>query len=59
MFQEEYDCPTGLYKPSYATFLAVPIEDGELILDTWQNIVYLDFDDRPNCPSYLKGGFLN
>jgi len=28
-------------------FLTVPIENGELVLGTWQQIVFLDFDNRP------------
>jgi len=28
-------------------FLAVPIEDGKLVLGTWQQIVLIDFDNRP------------
>lgn len=27
-------------------FLAVPIENGKLVLGTWQQIVFLDFDNR-------------
>ncbi len=34
---------SALIKP----FLAVPVEDGKLVLGTWQQIVYLDFDNRP------------
>lgn len=34
---------SALLKP----FLAVPIEDGSLILGTWQQITFLDFDNRP------------
>ena len=34
---------SALIKP----FLTVPIEDGKLVLGTWQNIVFLDFDNRP------------
>jgi len=34
---------SALLKP----FLAVPIEDGELVLGAWQNLVFLDFDNRP------------
>lgn len=34
---------SALLKP----FLAVPIEDGKLVLGTWQNLVFLDFDNRP------------
>ena len=29
------------------SFLAVPIEKGELVLGQWQNIVLLEFDNRP------------
>lgn len=28
-------------------FLAVPIEDRKLVLGTWQNLVFIDFDNRP------------
>jgi len=28
-------------------FLAVPIEDGKLALGSWQQIVFIDFDNRP------------
>jgi len=28
-------------------FLTAPIEDGELVLGQWQQIVFLDFDNRP------------
>lgn len=28
-------------------FLAVPVEDGKLALGTWQQIIFLDFDNRP------------
>lgn len=34
---------SSLLKP----FLAVPIEDGKLALGTWQQLVFLDFDNRP------------
>jgi len=34
---------SALIKP----FLTVPIEDGKLVLGQWQNIVLLDFDNRP------------
>ena len=34
---------SALLKP----FLAVPVEDGKLVLGQWQNIVFLDFDNRP------------
>jgi len=33
---------SALIKP----FLAVPIEDGKLALGTWQQIVFIDFDNR-------------
>lgn len=28
-------------------FLTVPIENGKLVFGTWQQIVFLDFDNRP------------
>ena len=28
-------------------FLAVPVEDGKLALGQWQQIVFIDFDNRP------------
>ncbi|MCD6177695.1 YjbQ family protein [bacterium] len=34
---------SALIKP----FLTVPIENGKLLLGTWQQIVFLDFDNRP------------
>jgi len=34
---------SALIKP----FLAVPIEDEKLVLGQWQNIVLVDFDNRP------------
>jgi secondary thiamine-phosphate synthase enzyme len=34
---------SALIKP----FLTVPIENGKLILGTWQQIVFIDFDNRP------------
>ncbi|MBZ9572697.1 secondary thiamine-phosphate synthase enzyme YjbQ [Patescibacteria group bacterium] len=34
---------SALLKP----FLAVPIEDGKLVLGQWQQLVFLDFDNRP------------
>lgn len=34
---------SALMKP----FLAVPVEDGKLVLGQWQNIVLLDFDNKP------------
>jgi len=34
---------SALIKP----FLTVPIENGELVLGQWQNIVLADFDNRP------------
>lgn len=33
----------ALMKPG----LAVPIEDGRLVLGTWQQIVFIDFDNKP------------
>jgi len=34
---------SALIKP----FLAVPLEEGKLVLGQWQNIALLDFDNRP------------
>ncbi len=34
---------SALVKP----FLAVPVEQGKLVLGTWQQIVFIDFDNRP------------
>ncbi len=33
---------SALLKP----FLTVPIEDGKLVLGTWQQIIFIDFDNR-------------
>jgi secondary thiamine-phosphate synthase enzyme len=33
----------SLFGPS----LAIPVEDGRLLLGTWQQIILLDFDNRP------------
>ena len=37
-------------KPS----LAIPVEDGQLLLGTWQQIVLLDFDNRPRL-RHIRG----
>jgi secondary thiamine-phosphate synthase enzyme len=34
---------SSLFKP----FLAIPVENGKLILGTWQQVVFVDFDNRP------------
>jgi len=34
---------SALIKP----FLAVPVENGKLVLGQWQNLVLIDFDNRP------------
>lgn len=34
---------SALIKP----FLTVPIEEGELVLGQWQNLILIDFDNRP------------
>ena len=39
----------ALLKPS----LTVPLEDGRMILGTWQQIVLLDFDNRPRSRSIV------
>lgn len=31
----------------FPPFLTIPIEDGKLILGTWQQVVLIDFDSRP------------
>lgn len=40
---------SALIKP----FLAVPIEDGKLVLGAWQQIAFLDFDNRPRTREIL------
>lgn len=39
----------ALVKPG----LAVPFEDGKLLLGTWQQIVFIDFDNRPRSREIL------
>ena len=34
---------SALIKP----FLVIPVEDGKLILGTWQQVILVDFDSRP------------
>jgi len=34
---------SSLFKP----FLAIPVENGKLILGPWQQVVFVDFDNRP------------
>ena len=34
---------SALIKP----FLAVPVENGKLVLGTWQQLILIDFDNRP------------
>ena len=34
---------SALIKP----FLAIPVENGNLLLGTWQQVVFIDFDNRP------------
>jgi len=29
------------------TFLILPVKDNDLLLGTWQNVVFIDFDKRP------------
>ena len=29
------------------TFLVLPVENNDLVLGTWQNVVFIDFDKRP------------
>ncbi len=43
----EKNAPSHLLSALIKPFLSVPIENGELILGSWQNIVFIDFDNRP------------
>ena len=40
---------SALIKP----FLTVPIEEGKLVLGPWQQIVFVDFDNRPRTREIL------
>jgi len=41
------NAPSHLRSALIKPFLTVPIENGELVLGTWQQIVLVDFDMRP------------
>lgn len=43
----EANAPSHIRSALIKPFLVVPIEDGKLILGTWQQIVLIDFDNRP------------
>jgi len=46
---------SSLIKP----FLTVPVEEGKLVLGTWQQIVFVDFDNRPREREILVKVFGN
>jgi secondary thiamine-phosphate synthase enzyme len=43
----EANAPSHLRSALIKPFLTVPIEDGKLILGQWQNLVLINFDNRP------------
>jgi len=43
----EANAPSHIRSALIKPFLTVPIEDGKLVLGQWQNIVLIDFDNRP------------
>ncbi len=43
----EANAPAHIKSALVKPFLAVPIEDGKLTLGTWQQIILIDFDNRP------------
>lgn len=43
----EKNAPSHIRSALIKPFLTVPIEDGKLILGQWQQIVLIDFDNRP------------
>jgi len=43
----ERNAPSHIRSALIKPFLTVPIENGELVLGTWQQIVLIDFDYRP------------
>lgn len=43
----EANAPSHIRSALIKPFLMVPIENGKLILGTWQQIVLIDFDNRP------------
>lgn len=42
----ERNAPSHIKSALIKPFLTVPIEDGKLVLGTWQNIILIDFDTR-------------
>ncbi len=43
----EANAPAHIRSALIKPFLTVPIENGELVLGQWQNLVLIDFDNRP------------
>lgn len=43
----ESNAPSHILSAIIKPFLIVPVEDGRLVLGTWQQIVLVDFDKRP------------
>jgi len=43
----EANAPAHIRSALIKPFLTVPIENGELVLGRWQNLVLIDFDNRP------------
>ena len=43
----EKNAPSHIRSALIKPFLAIPVEDGKLVLGTWQNIIFIDFDNRP------------
>ena len=43
----EVNAPAHIRSALIKPFLAVPVENGKLILGQWQQIVLIDFDNRP------------
>jgi len=44
---EEKNAPAHIKSALIKPFLTVPIENGKLVLGQWQQIVLIDFDNRP------------
>jgi len=43
----ERNAPSHIRSALIKPFLTVPIEEGNLVLGTWQQIILIDFDNRP------------
>ena len=43
----EANAPAHIRSALIKPFLTVPIENGELVLGQWQQVVLIDFDNRP------------